>query len=278
MGNLPAVIENKGFEFELNTVNVNTGKFRWTSSLNLTIPRNKLVSYPDLANSSYSNTYEIGKPANLQKFYQYLGIDPKNGQPVFKDQNGDGQMSYSADRVDGDFGHPIYGGIGNSISYNGLSLDFVFQFNHRMGYVNNTIGTYPNTNPFGYTYANQSKDALNRWRANGDKALYPAATTATNNAISNFIYYSSSNWGDASFIKLKTVSLNYSLPRSWLKKINFSSVSIYAQGQNVFTWAKQKYSFDPETAVSGADPGVGTGRYMAFPPLRTMVIGLNCSF
>ena len=278
MGNLPAVIENKGLEIELNTTNINTGKFRWTTFLNLTIPRNKLLSYPGLAVSSYSTTYEIGKPANLQKFYQFEGVDPKNGQPTFKDQNGDGQMTYAADRVAANFGHPIYGGFGNSISYDGLSLDFVFQFNHRMGYVNNTIGTYPNTNPFGYTYANQSKDALNRWRTNGDKAIYPAATTATNTAISNFIYYSSSNWGDASFIKLKTVSLNYSLPRNWLKKINFSSASIYAQGQNLFTWARQKYTYDPETSVPGADPGIGTGRYMSFPPMRTMVIGLNCSF
>jgi len=278
MGNLPAVIENKGLELELNTINVTTGKFRWTTSLNLTIPRNKLVAYPNLANSFYSSSYVIGQPANVQMFYQYAGIDPKNGLPLFKDQNGDGQMTYAADRVPANVGHPFYGGIGNSLSYEGLRLDFLFQFSHRMGYRNSTIGTYPNTNPFGFTYANQSKEALNRWRAAGDQALYPAATVASSTSMQDFIYYSSSAWGDASFIKLKTVSLNYSLPARWVKKINFTAVTFYAQGQNIFTWAKQKYTYDPETSVSGADPGVGTGRYMNFPPLRTMVIGVNCSF
>jgi hypothetical protein len=279
MGNLPAVLENRGFELELNTINIDKKGFRWATNLNLTVPRNKLASYPDLANSSYASSYVIGQPTNLQKFYQFQGIDAGSGLPQFKDQNGDGQMTYTADRVPGSVGHPVYGGITNTVSYKGLSLTFTFQYYHRNGYLNSTIGTYPMTSPLGYTYANQSIAALDRWQTAGDKGrLFPQATVSTNAAITNYIYYSSSNWGDASFWKLKTASLSYALPQQWLKKIQFSAVNFYVQGQNLFTWAKQKYTFDPETTVPGADPGIGTGRYMSIPPMRTIVVGLNCSF
>jgi hypothetical protein len=57
-----------------------------------------------------------------------------------------------------------------------------------------------------------------------------------------------------------------------------SAISVYAQGQNLYTWAKQKYTYDPETTQPGTGVALGTGNYIAFPQLRTMVIGLNCSF
>ena len=274
-GNLPAVVQNKGWEFELNTVNIATGAFRWTTSFNLTINRNKLLSYPGLATSSYSSTYAVGEPTDIPKLYHFTGIDTKTGQPTFQDQNNDGQISSAADRVFAKAGHPYYGGLSNSLTYKNLQLDFAFQFNHRMGYVNNTIGVYPYTNALGYTYANQSTDMLNRWHQAGDIALYPSASTTNTTAYSNYIYYSDSNWGDASYIKLKTVSLNYTLPKSWTSSAKLASAVIYLQGQNLFTWAKQKYTYDPETNVSGADPGLGTGRYISFPQLRTIIIGLN---
>jgi hypothetical protein len=124
---------------------------------------------------------------------------------------------------------------------------------------------------------NQNVTALQRWMKPGDITQYPGATTAGTTPYFNY-NSSDANWGDASFIKLKTVSISYNLPKAWVKTIGFSNLNVFARGENLRTWAKQKYTYDPETTVSGAAPGLGTGQFIAMPQLRTMVLGLNCSF
>lgn len=268
--NFPAVVQNNGFEFELSTTNFQIKNFKWVTSANLTIQRNiiKSIETPSLL----FNTYNIGQPVNGILLYQFTGINPATGVPTYQDLNNDGSITFAADRLPAPLGHPYYGGITNSFTYKGLSLDVAFLFNHRMGYINNT-----SSYPYGTGLANQNTSALQRWLAPGDNALYPGATTISTVAYSNY-NSSDANWGDASFIKLKTVNLNYVLPKAWIKKIGFSNVSVFARGENLYTWAKQKYTYDPETAVSGAAPGLGTGQFIAMPQLRTMVLGLNCTF
>jgi len=141
-----------------------------------------------------------------------------------------------------------------------------------MGYINNT-----SSYPYGTGLTNQNSTALQRWMAPGDNSIYPGATTISTTPYGNY-NSSDANWGDASFLKLKTISLNYLLAKRWTEKIGFSNVSIFARGENLYTWAKQKYTYDPESTVSGAAPGLGTGQYIAMPQLRTTVIGLNCTF
>lgn len=272
-GNFPAVIENKGWEFEVNTVNVESNSVLWTTSVNFTMNRNKLVSFPDLANSSYSSTYVIGQPIDIIQLYRYTGVDQTTGEPTFISKGA--SPSYAVDRVPMKIGTPYYGGITNNVSYKNFVLDFTFQFNHRFGFNNSTLGQ--NFNPYGYGYVNQSTAILDRWKQPGDKAFYPAAAATYANSYGN-LASSDYIWGDASFIKFKTLSLTYKLPRYLLKKAHISSGSVYAQGQNLYTWAKQKYVLDPESTPAGTGPSLGAGRYVAFPQLRTMIIGLNLSF
>jgi TonB-linked SusC/RagA family outer membrane protein len=272
-GNLPAVIENKGWEFELSTTNISTKTVTWTTSLNVTLNRNKLVSFNDIANSSYATTYTVGKSVDAPMIYHFTGVDPQTGTPQIADLNKDGSVGY-LDRYTAPLGTPYYGGLSNSISYKGFTVDFTFQFNHRKSYVNNALNMY--YSPYGYDMTNMSKAILNRWQEPGQTAAYGAATKSYS---SNYSYYASSdgNWGDASFIKFKTLSLTYNLPKSWLAKARIANASLYARGQNLFTWAKQKYTLDPETTLAGTGANLGTGQYIAFPQLRTLSVGLNLS-
>jgi len=271
--NLDATIENKGFEFELTTINVASGDFRWTTNINLSILRNKLVKFDNLANTSYASTYVVGQPTDIRRFYQYTGVNPATGLATFQDLNGDGLISFAADRYIGNYGHPYFGGMNNSISYKSFTLDFMFQYSHRYGVLNSTLGF----NPPGINYTNQSTALLDRWTAVGDNALFPAASVVNDASYSN-LASSDINWGDASYLKLRTVSLNYTLPKSVISRLKLSNLSVYLQGQNLYTWAKQKYTYDPESTVPGTGPGLGTGQYIAAPQLRTIVFGLNCSF
>lgn len=268
--NFPAVVKNTGFEFELNTTNIQSKNFKWTTALNLTIQRNEISSITDP--SKLFSTYLIGQPVNVIQLYHFTGIDPATGVPSYQDMNEDGAITFAADRYAAPQGHPYFGGLTNSFTYKGLTLDVSFLFNHRMGYLNNS-----SSYPLGVGLTNQNATALERWMAPGDHSLYPGATSVSSSPYSNYTS-SDANWGDASFIKLKTVSISYLLSRRWTQKIGFSSVSIFARGENLYTWAKQKYTYDPESTVSGAAPGLGTGQYIAMPQLRTTVIGLNCSF
>lgn len=272
-GNLPAVIENKGWEFELTSTNIATPQITWSTSFNLTFNKNKLVSFDNIATSSYATTYTVGKSIEAPMIYHFTGVDPQTGIPQLADLNKDGSVGY-LDRYSAPVGTPYYGGISNTISYKGFALDFTFQFNHRMGYLNNTLNMY--YNPYGYDMTNMSKAILNRWQQPGQTAPYGAATKAYN---SNYSYYASSdgNWGDASFIKFKTLSLTYNLPKTWLSKARIANAAIYARGQNLFTWAKQKYTLDPEGTLAGTGANLGTGQYISFPQLRTMTVGINLS-
>jgi TonB-linked SusC/RagA family outer membrane protein len=270
--NFPAVVQNNGFEFELSTTNVQSRSFKWVTAFNLTIQRNKILSIDNASQLFSSSSYIVGQPVNAILLYHFTGIDPKTGIPTYKDLNGDGAITYAGDRAPAPLGHPYYGGMTNSFTYKNIQLDVSFQFNHRMGYVNNT-----SSYPYGTGLTNQNASALQRWMAPGDNSIYPGATTVGTTPYYNY-NSSDANWGDASYLKLKTVNLSYALPKTWVRSIGFSNLMVFARGENLVTWAKQKYTYDPETAVSGAAPGLGTGQYIAMPQLRTMVIGLNCTF
>ncbi|WP_342645431.1 TonB-dependent receptor [Mucilaginibacter sp. CSA2-8R] len=270
--NFPAVLQNQGFEFELNSTNVQTKLFRWSTNINLTILRNEILQINNPAQLFNSSSYIVGQPINAIQLYKFTGINPATGVPTYQDLNGDGAITFGGDRAPAPLGHPYYGGVNNSFSYRGFELNVFFQFNHRMGYLNNSSSI-----PYGSGMTNQNVTALQRWMKPGDNTQYPGATTAGTTPYFNY-NSSDANWGDASFIKLKTVSISYNLPKAWVKTIGFSNLNVFARGENLRTWAKQKYTYDPETTVSGAAPGLGTGQFIAMPQLRTMVLGLNCSF
>lgn len=271
--NLNATVQTKGFEFELNTINVSAGDFKWSTNLNLTISRNKLLAFDNLENTFYANSYIIGQPTDIRKFYKYTGVNTATGLATYQDLNGDGSISFSGDRYVGYYGHPYYAGMNNSLSYKGFALDFMFQYNHRYGVLNSTLSS----SPAGINYTNMSTALLDRWGAVGDTALFPAASTVNDPSYGN-LSSSDVNWGDASYLRLKTVSLNYTFPKAIASKLKLSNLGVYVQGQNIYTWAKQKFTYDPETTLPGTGPGLGTGQYIAFPQVRTIVFGLNCSF
>ncbi|MCX2584439.1 SusC/RagA family TonB-linked outer membrane protein [Pedobacter sp. MR22-3] len=268
-GNLPGtLVQNRGFEFELNTSNISSKRFTWKTSANLTIARNKLLAYPGLSTAYYSTGYfsqgyAIGQSLNLLSGYQYTGM--VNGITKVADLNGDGFISPGlAINQKGDFDilgtkdPKFYGGLNNSISFDRFQLDFLFQFVKQKAY---NIYSYLNTFGFpapGGNY-NLPEDILKYNISYSTLASSDAAQ-----AYNNYFKLSSATVSDASFIRLKNVSLNYKFPQG-IKEIGVKNLSIYLRGQNL--WTKTKYvGFDPETQ--------GTG----IPPLKLYTLGLQASF
>ncbi|PTS87431.1 SusC/RagA family TonB-linked outer membrane protein, partial [Flavobacterium sp. HMWF030] len=256
--NLDAIVENKGLEFTLRTINFNKGNFHWSTNFNLSFSRNKLLSFPSLESSTYNQKYRIGKPLNIALVYKSKGVNPQTGIYEFEDLNNDGRISFPADRqVTVDLNPQYFGGLQNQLSYKHWNLDFLFQF------VKQKNRLVP-MSPAGMM-SNQQARISNTWIKAGDIAEYQIATTGYNSAAVN----ANSNYGesdamisDASYIRLKNISLTYELPLN-LKE---SGIKIMLQGQNLLTFTKFKEG-DPEFMSYGF-----------LPPLKIMSLGAQLNF
>lgn len=263
--NFPATVLNRGWEFEVNTRNVETRHFSWRTSLNLTFAVNKLQKFPGIENSSYSQTYVIGKSLTIVKGYKFTGIDPATGVPRFLDVNKDGAISAEDDYVVlGKTLPDYYGGLSNSFTYRHWALDFLFQFVKQQG---PTVDYGYLVSSYG-TMSNKDQTALHRWRQAGDVTNIPGASRTSGNpvydAYQNEYRFSSAVWGDASYVRLKNVSLSYDLS-AYTKHWHLAGANVYVLAQNLLTISRYK-GFDPET--------LGT----ALPPLRTITGGVKFSF
>ncbi|RZM07420.1 MAG: TonB-dependent receptor, partial [Pedobacter sp.] len=272
--NLPALIQNKGLELELNSTNITGGDFSWKTAANFTFTDNKLLKFDNLESSFYAANYVVGESINLIRLYRYTGVNPANGTATFEDRDGNGVINTN-DRYVADLGTPFFGGFNNTFTYKGFELGIFFQFNHRFG-VTQILNTRPGA------LVNQNEYWLNRFTPANADSFTPGATANAGSPIyASYNNYTSSDavYGDASYIKLRSVNLSYSIPQEWLKRIRVSNASVYVQGQNLYTWAKNKYTLDTETTITGGPTGLGTGTLgQVLPPLRTIVFGINCSF
>jgi TonB-linked SusC/RagA family outer membrane protein len=256
--NFDATVQNTGLEIDIRTVNVKGSNFKWVTTLNFTQPKNELIEFKNLEASTYANALVIGQPLNIIKLYNLTGINPETGVYEFQDVDNDGQIAAPNDRqVIGNLNPDWFGGLGNQINYKNWELDVLFQFVKQQG------------RNFGYffpvpgSFSNQPAEVLNHGAENGATAASQLYTSGTNpDAVQAFSRYTDSNASvsDASFVRLKSISLSYNLPSNWTRSF---SGRIYLQGQNLLTFTKYR----------GADPENQTSGYL--PPLRQWTIGLQ---
>lgn len=275
--NFPATVQNSGIEFVINTDNIRGKNFKWSTSLNMSIPRNKLVAFPGLATSSFANTLIVGEPLKIVKAFQFAGVNPATG--IYNYTRPDKTLIqvpvlYRDETVVIDRTQRFYGGLQNSISYKGFSLDFLLQFVKQKGYDDTRFG-YSTPGVLGSAGAsgNQPVSILNNtWKKADDVTAYqqlytgsgiPALVTAYSYASSA---YNSDSWSDASFIRVKNLSFSYALPVAVTKAAHLQNAKLYVQGQNLFTITGYK-GLDPETQSS-----------LVLPPLRTITFGAQVTF
>ncbi|MHA7831835.1 MAG: SusC/RagA family TonB-linked outer membrane protein [Flagellimonas sp.] len=258
-GNLPAIVENTGWELGLNTVNIRSDRFRWDMSLNLTLPKNRLVSFPDLERSTYANQLVIGESLDITKRYQFDGVDSQTGLYVFKDLNGDGEVAAADDRKVLDYNPKYYGGWTNQFSWGRMEMEVLFQFTKQMGANFWSRGTFPGR------MANQPTAVLDRWQQIGDNAPFQRYSVSDPQVYAAFQRYSLSDAvaTDASFVRLKNLSISYLVPGKREKEF---SCRVFLRGQNLFTWTDY-LGLDPETA-----------NLLAIPTLRMVSIGTHLTF
>lgn len=264
--NFPALVQNNGLELTMSSKIISTKNVKWTSSFNITIPKNKLISFPDLANSSYSSTYVEGQPLSILRRYKYLGIDPSTGIYEVQDVNGDGIINFLDAQFLGNTDPKFFGGFQNTINFKGIELGFFFEFRKQIGknYLSNITGTLSPG-----LAANQPTVVFERWKKPGDISSVQKFTSSFSGPAADAAFFLNSSDGiftDASFIRLKNLSLSYSLPNKLVKKFRLQDTRIFMQAQNLFVITKYLGS-DPETQD-----------ILVLPPLKTVAIGINLNF
>ncbi|WEK35167.1 MAG: SusC/RagA family TonB-linked outer membrane protein [Candidatus Pseudobacter hemicellulosilyticus] len=275
LGNFPATVQNNGLELSITSTNIQSKHLRWTSSFNISGNRNKLASFPGLETSPYSQAYVIGKSVGIINGYQFAGLDANTGLFTFYNSKGEVTSRPNSQHISkgGDM-QPLFdlnptfgGGLGNTISYKNLSVMFFFQFSKQRA--RNWIGgLYAYAMPG--SYMNLPVEALNYWRKPGDQTPLQKLTASGYGAAyspGQAFVNSTGAYSDASYLRLKTVSVSYSLPERIVNKVGVRGCSIYANAQNLLTITGYEVA-DPEMA----------GAIYTLPLQRNVVLGLNLNF
>ncbi|CAM4219506.1 TonB-linked outer membrane protein, SusC/RagA family [Pedobacter westerhofensis] len=267
VANRPATVQNIGWEMETNYKLINSESWQWFTGINMTVPKNKLISYPDIENSSDAYNYVVGKPLSTKRIYNVRGINSQTGLYDIEDYDNNGIINNNDRYLNKFTGIYFYGGFQNSISFKSVSLDFLIAFTKQrssLNYMN--IGLLPGYLSRTLPTSNYPTIVLQRWQQIGDVSSIPKVSATLG---SNYTNYSNArdNGGESitnsSFVRLKNVSISYNVPKAWLQRINLSNAKFTLQGQNLLTY----------TNYIGLDPENQAISYL--PPLRSMTLGLN---
>jgi TonB-linked SusC/RagA family outer membrane protein len=274
-------IRNSGVELELNSVNLNTRGFQWSTRFNVAMASNEILELPDGNDIRPNGAFDaliIGQALGIIQVPRWAGVNPADGRPMWYDA--EGNITYTpeaSDAINYKDGNAEYvGGFGNTFSYKGLTLDAFFQFNLGQWAFPSTDYYFTRTPDF---LMNMTKETLDRWRNPGDITYYPRAINAGTDYAETDDYrveVGTQSIYNASYIRLKNVSLSYQLPSSLTERVGMGSVRLYASAVNLITWTAWPF-YDPEVAFSPNDiyNNVTTASY---PTERQIYAGIDIRF
>lgn len=268
-------VQNKGVELGINADILTGGdkQVGWTVNFNVATNQNKLTRLAAPFTVYNRDIYRYEEGYSVYSFYlhEQTGVDPEKGTPIFTDVNGDGKFDPNVDRkIVGSANPKFFGGITNTLNYKGFDLMFFFQYSsgNKQLHWNRFF-----TEHGGTRNTNFLTSQLDRWQKPGDQTMVPqmnAANYAGNLRPSRFME-------DGSYLRMKNISLGYSLPKALLEKVRLSTVRVYVAGQNVLTFTKYT-GLDPEltgTASTNLTQGI---EFFTMPQPKVYMAGINIGF
>jgi TonB-dependent starch-binding outer membrane protein SusC len=271
-------LQNKGLEILINSRNIESKDFRWTTSFNIGFNKNKIkdIQGQVIEGSSFQRAVE-NEPIGVFFMPRFMGVDPDNGDALYLDADGKTTNDYNlAERmVVGDPNPDFTGGLTNTFNYKGFDLNIFFTFVSGNEIYNNA-GRFM-TSGFGNGLDNQTRDILNRWQKPGDVTDVPRLGiffSTGERTSSRWVY-------DGSYLRLRQLALGYSIPSTLSKRLNISSARFFVSATNL--WLLTDYISDPEVNTLGTkvtavqNISAGTDFY-TIPQPRTITFGLNVKF
>ncbi|MCD0488641.1 SusC/RagA family TonB-linked outer membrane protein [Pedobacter sp. MC2016-14] len=287
-GNL-GQLSNKGIELSLTSQNIQSNDFNWSTTFNFSYNYNKLVSYEVVpiellsALGKVGSNYYVGHSMSSLFAYQYAGLDAA-GDPMVRLNDGTVTKDRNVAQVDdivymGTTIPKFNGGLSNTFSYKDFSISANLSYNLGNVMRKETIDFFTGrlSGTEGSFSGNLSTLFLERWRNPGDELITNIPRYIANSSQSSqreLDYYSrgDANVVSAAYVKLRDISLSYSLPSNITRALHIGSARFFVQGTNFLVWAKNKDGIDPEYASLS-----GGGR--SLPPFKhSFSLGTNISF
>lgn len=290
-------INNWGVDLDLRTINLK-GQLEWTSSVNFSLNRNKILNLNSETDVILQNSILLREGVSIGTFYgyQFDGIfqsdaeaasspvlvgqeagapNPasraKAGDRRYRDINKDGKIDANDRTILGSAQPKFTWGFGNTLSYKNLELSFFFQ-----GSQGNKMANLNNLDLLNFNGQQNvlAEAGLDRWTPTNPSNKYPRALSAGSLDVG---VVSSAIVEDASYIRLRNVTLGYNLPGRIIRKAGMSNLRLYVSGTNLFTITKYS-GYDPEANTFGQSTtllGLDLGGY---PQARVYQVGLSATF
>ena len=283
-------MKNGGFEFMINSRNIIKDNFTWNTTLNFSVIKNEVLSLGDLesiqtgniqVNGGNTAIIQPGKPLGSYYGYRITGIfqnqaeidasaqpTAQPGFPVFDDVNDDGQISTADEVILGDPYPDFTYGLRNDFTFGNFDLDIFIQGQYGADLLNGMAmeSMYPGN----ATRNKLTNQVVDRWTTQNTDAKWPSginpSSYGASSKVNNLVIE------DASYIRLKSVQLGYSIP---VKLKGISSAKVYVSGQNLFTITDYT-GYDPEANAFGQN-NVKID-YSSYPLARTWMLGVNVQF
>ncbi|WP_426669718.1 SusC/RagA family TonB-linked outer membrane protein [Mucilaginibacter sp. McL0603] len=271
---------NQGFEFLITSENF-IGKFRWSTSFNAAYNKNK-VTYTagqQIAGGSDLNYVIEGQQVGVFYGRQYAGVDPANGDALYylNTKNADGSVNHGTTNNFNDAQNVVLGnaqpdwtgGITNNFSYKGFDLSFTF-YGSFGNQIYNGGGQYMSAEASN-GFDNQTVDQLKYWNKPGDITNVPEPRLFYANGTGASSRYLSSG----SYVRLKSATIGYNIPKSVLSKIKVDRARVFVNGYNLFLITNYK-GWDPEVNTDFLASNINLGNdFYSAPQPRTITFGLN---
>jgi len=304
-----AEVRNRGLEFTINTTNVRTKDFTWTSNFNISFNKNKILrlneeldswittaTFDQNFNASPNYIAKVGYPLGMMYGYLYDGTykldefdyvggnyilkpgianytsenNTQPGYPKYRDINGDGVID-SNDRTIIGKGDPKHvGGFTNNFEYKGFDLSIFLQWS----YGNDILNANRLMFESGFNKKkdlNQFASYADRWTFDNPHSDIPRVSTSSSNMV-----ISSRVIEDGSYLRIKTVSLGYTLPTKLMRSLHINRARVYVSAQNLYTFTNYS-GYDPEVSIknSALNPGLD---FSAYPRAASFNFGINLNF
>ncbi|MDI9358392.1 MAG: SusC/RagA family TonB-linked outer membrane protein [Phycisphaerales bacterium] len=303
-----AEIRNAGFECLIKTKNITTSKFSWTSSINFATNKNTIVQLSSAYSTFLSqfsnaqggaNAYQywvVGKSASAFNLFNWGGIDKKTGNPIWIGADGsqytlpisvvfenDAQLLEAQRQYFGDALPKLFGGFENDFKFHNFECSIFFSFS-----IGNKLFNGTKSSLYGYTSTsanNLSTDLLDYWQSPNSNTNIPALIN-NSNLVSTFGGYSITDYTvsqyisrfleDASFLRLKNLTIAYNLPNKVMARLHLKQVScrFFIEGTNLFTITRYT-GVDPEVSANGSNALVAGYDGLSLPNPRTFRFGIK---
>ena len=267
-------MRNRGFELELKSTNIQNKDLLWTTSLNIGHNKNKLTKLDGEQQEIISGVsiHRVGQPYYSIYAYEYAGVDPQTGKELYYINGEDGSRetttnSAAANKtIIGSIEPKVQGGLTNYVSWK--FIDFNLTLTYSLGGHAYDYATWLQSNGGTYHYLGNVPAYYkmeDTWQKTGDNAKLPQFAYGNANKASSRWLMSTDH------LRVKNMTLGFTLPQSWSSKAGISKLRAYVSGNNLLTWKKKSLYVDPEVPVDGLCT-------FETPALRTVTFGLEIGF